>query len=129
VIANGDIKCPATARQALAKSGTDGVMIGRGARGKPWALAQVAHGLFGAPAPDVPQGENFADMVAAHYEAMIRFYGAGLGLRVARKHLGWYMDTCETPFALRKAVLTAPTVSATLSLLRPACAMQGAAAA
>jgi tRNA-dihydrouridine synthase B len=129
VIANGDIKGPATARQALAKSGADGVMIGRGARGKPWALAQVAHGLFGAPAPDVPQGENFADMVAAHYEAMIRFYGAGLGLRVARKHLGWYMDTCETPSALRKAVLTAPTVSATLSLLRPACAMQGAAAA
>ncbi len=129
VIANGDVTGPMSAREALARSGADGVMIGRGARGKPWLLAQVAHRLFGASAPRIPQGAQFADMVTAHYEAMIRFYGAGLGLRVARKHLGWYMDTCKTPPALRKAVLTAPTVSATLSMLRPACVMHGAAAA
>ncbi len=56
VIANGDIVDAATARQALAQSGADGVMIGRGAQGAPWRLAQIAHALYGAPAPVIPQG-------------------------------------------------------------------------
>ncbi len=121
VIANGDILCAQTARMALLQSGADGIMVGRGARGKPWVLAQIAHDLFGAGAPDIPAGQSFADMVQAHYEAMIRFYGADLGWRVARKHLGWYMDSCDTPGPLRKAVLTAPTVEATQNLLSEAC--------
>lgn len=108
VIANGDIVDAATARQALQQSGADGVMIGRGAQGRPWLLAEVAHRLFGAPAPRIPQGAAFADMVAAHYDAIQSFYGPKMGLRVARKHLGWYMDTCGTPDDLRRAILTAP---------------------
>lgn len=108
VIANGDIISSDTARAALAASGGDGVMIGRGAQGKPWLLAQVAHEIYGTPAPTVPQGADFSRMVADHYEAMIRFYGTKIGLRMARKHLGWYMDTCATPTDLRRAVLTAP---------------------
>lgn len=121
VIANGDIVDSATARSALALSGADGLMVGRGARGRPWLLAQIAHALYGTPAPQVPQGASFADMVGHHYEAMIGFYGRTLGLRVARKHLGWYMDTCGTPDALRHAVLTAAEVEATLKLIREAC--------
>ena len=117
VIANGDIVSTATARQALAQSGADGVMIGRGAQGRPWLLAEVAHDLYGTPRPDVPQGSAFAAMVQEHYEEMLRFYGANLGARVARKHLGWYMDSCGTPTDLRRAVLTATGPAEVLRLI------------
>ncbi len=120
VIANGDIVDVASARQALEQSGADGVMIGRGAQGRPWLLADVAHALYGTPAPDVPTGEAFAEMVLAHYAEMLRFYGAVLGLRVARKHLGWYMDTAGTSPDLRRAVLTAKTPNETMRLLTDA---------
>ncbi len=106
VIANGDITGPATARKALALSGAAGVMVGRGAQGRPWLLAQISADLYGTPEPVVPQGQDFVDMVSGHYDAMLMFYGRDLGLRVARKHLGWYMDTAGTPSALRGAVLT-----------------------
>ncbi|APX11597.1 tRNA dihydrouridine synthase DusB [Tateyamaria omphalii] len=130
VIANGDIVDPATARQALDQSGAHGVMIGRGAQGKPWLLAQVARALYGTPAPDVPRGDAFAEMVMAHYDAMLAFYGDLLGLRVARKHLGWFMDTAGTPADLRRAVLTAKTPKATMDLLpRALCPEAGMAAA
>lgn len=106
VIANGDITSAAAARTALAHSQADGVMIGRGAQGKPWLLAEVAHALYGTPAPQIPQGAAFGDMVLEHYDDIQRFYGPKLGPRVVRKHLGWYMDTCDTPADLRRAVLT-----------------------
>ncbi len=109
VIANGDIVCAATARQALDQSGADGVMIGRGAQGRPWVLAQVAAELYGLTPPDIPTGRSLSDLVCEHYEDMLTFYGPDLGLRVARKHLGWYMDEAGTPQALRREVLTAKT--------------------
>jgi nifR3 family TIM-barrel protein len=107
VIANGDITDAASARAALAQSGADGVMIGRGAQGRPWLLAEVAAALYGTPAPRVPQGPALAELVAGHHTAMLSFYGRDLGGRVARKHLGWYMDHAGTPCALRREVLTA----------------------
>ena len=106
VIANGDIVDAGTARQALALSGADGVMIGRGAQGRPWVLAQVAAALHGTPAAKVPVGHDLIDLVCTHYEAMLSFYGEELGRRVARKHLGWYMDDAGTGVGLRKAILT-----------------------
>ncbi len=106
VLANGDIVSPETARAALTASGADGVMIGRGAQGRPWLLAEVAARLDGRRTPAVPTGAAFAEMVADHYEASLSFYGCGLGAKVIRKHLGWYMDTAGTPAPLRKAVLT-----------------------
>ncbi|MEO9682440.1 MAG: tRNA dihydrouridine synthase DusB [Tateyamaria sp.] len=117
VIANGDIVDAASARQALEQSGADGVMIGRGAQGRPWMLAEVAHALYGTPAPNVPKGQDFVDMVIGHYLDMLKFYGDLLGLRVARKHLGWFMDTAGTETAARRAVLTAKTPKETLALL------------
>ncbi|MEX0364789.1 MAG: tRNA dihydrouridine synthase DusB [Ruegeria sp.] len=117
VIANGDIVDAVTARRALDLSGAHGVMIGRGAQGKPWLLAQVAHALYGTAAPDVPTGDALVDLVMDHYASMLQFYGDLLGLRVARKHLGWFMDTAGTPADLRRAVLTAKTPKATLDLL------------
>jgi len=117
VIANGDIVDALTARDALAKSNADGVMIGRGALGRPWQLAQITHQIFGAPAPDVPAGHALSDMVAAHYQAMLSFYGRNLGVRVARKHLGWYMDQTATSAVLRRTILTSPEPGTVLRLL------------
>jgi nifR3 family TIM-barrel protein len=107
VIANGDITSIDTARAALSASGAAGVMIGRGAQGRPWILAQIAARLAGRPVPAAPAGRALADLVAEHYEDTLAFYGAGLGARVARKHLGWYMDEAATPPDLRRQVLTA----------------------
>ncbi len=117
VIANGDIIDAATATTALAQSGADGVMIGRAAQGKPWLLAQIAHHLDGHPAPVIPVKSAFVDMVSMHYEAILMFYGTDLGLRVARKHLGWYMDHAGTDPALRQQIFTARTPQDVFSLL------------
>ena len=106
VIANGDITGPQAAMTALRQSGADGVMVGRGIRGQPWLLAEIAARLFGTPHPDIPLGQALADLVARHYQASMAFYGQPLGTRVVRKHLGWYMDRAATPAALRKLVLT-----------------------
>ncbi|WP_293576367.1 tRNA dihydrouridine synthase DusB [Phaeobacter sp.] len=128
VLANGDILGTETARQALQQSGADGVMIGRGAQGKPWLLAQVAHDIWGSPAPDVPQGEDLLRLVCDHYEAMLGFYGLDLGIRVARKHLGWYMDEAATATPIRRRVLTAKDPQEVLALL-PEALLGGEAAA
>lgn len=107
VLANGDITDARMARAALAASGAAGVMVGRGAQGRPWLLADIAAALGHCRAPRVPAGEALAILVAEHHAALRDFYGDGLGGRVARKHLGWYMDEARTPPALRRRVLTA----------------------
>jgi tRNA-dihydrouridine synthase B len=117
VIANGDITDSVSARAALAASGADGVMIGRGAQGRPWQLAQIAHDLFGAPRPTIPTGADLVGMVSGHYQAMLAFYGQTLGVRVARKHLGWYMEMAGTPGALRRPILTEADPTRVIALL------------
>lgn len=129
VLANGDIVDTSSARQALELSGADGVMIGRGAEGKPWLLAEVAHHLWGTPAPDIPEGEALIAMVSEHYKAMLAFYGPELGVRVARKHLGWYMDEAGTGPAMRRAVLTEKVPADVLALLPEALSARDAEAA
>ncbi|MCQ0093198.1 tRNA dihydrouridine synthase DusB [Roseovarius sp. M141] len=127
VIANGDITDSASARRALALSGADGVMIGRGAQGRPWALAEVAHRLYGVAAPDVPEGAVLVDMIGAHYEAMLGFYGTTVGVRVARKHLGWYLEASDP--GVRRRVLTAAQPAEVLHLLPDAVCSQSTLAA
>ena len=117
VIANGDIKTSADARMALGLSGADGVMVGRGAQGAPWRLAEISADLFGTTAPVIPTGAALVDLVAEHYEAMISFYGPKMGNRNARKHLGWYMDGTNTPPEMRKRLLTELDPAKVLSLL------------
>lgn len=117
VIANGDITDAQSAARALHLSGADGVMVGRGAQGKPWQLQLIAQAVFGAEAPEIPQGGALADMIAGHYEAMLSFYGAELGNRVARKHLGWYMDEAGTVAPLRREALTARDPARVLALV------------
>ena len=117
VIANGDVVGPASARQALALSGAAGVMVGRGAQGAPWRLAEIAHALYGRPAPIVPKGAALAALVADHYEAILSFYGRELGLRIARKHLGWYAAEAGADPVLRAAMMVAPDPGRTLVLI------------
>ncbi|MFC2967397.1 tRNA dihydrouridine synthase DusB [Acidimangrovimonas pyrenivorans] len=120
VIANGDIVDAASARQALEQSGADGVMVGRGAQGAPWRLAQIAADSFGAPAPAIPEGAALADLVAAHYEAILSFYGSELGLRTARKHLGWYLEQAGATASWRRPILTGDDPATVLRLVRDA---------
>ena len=117
VIANGDIISRQSARKALAMSGAAGVMIGRGAQGRPWLLAQVAADLFGTPKPEVPTGAGLVALVGAHYEAILSFYGRDLGIKTARKHLGWYSDAASGATALRHRLLTATDPDEVLRLL------------
>ena len=105
VIANGDITDAGAAKNALDKSGADGVMVGRGVQGQPWLLAQIAAELFGRAAPIIPSGAALVDLVSEHYLASLAFYGSELGNRVMRKHLGWYMDCAGTPAELRAPLL------------------------
>jgi tRNA-dihydrouridine synthase B len=119
VIANGDIVSAETAAQALAQSGADGVMVGRGAQGAPWRLAEIGHALYGQTAPQIPKGDDLAAMIIEHYELILGFYGSGLGLRVARKHLGWYLDEARIT-AGRDAILTATDPQVVIALLKDA---------
>ncbi|MEM0924107.1 MAG: tRNA dihydrouridine synthase DusB [Pseudomonadota bacterium] len=91
VIANGDVVNTTTARRALQLSGAAGVMVGRGATGRPWRLAQIAADLAGAPPIEDPSADRIADIAIAHYEATLGFYGIEPGLRCARKHLDAYL--------------------------------------
>ncbi|MBO9408147.1 tRNA dihydrouridine synthase DusB [Shimia sp. R9_1] len=120
VIANGDIVDAESAKAAMAASGADGVMVGRGAQGKPWLLAQIAAEIFGTEAPEVPTGTALVELVQGHYAAMLSFYGTDLGLRVARKHLGWYMDTVGTEAGLRRRVQTSRDIDEVMALLAEA---------
>lgn len=116
LVANGDITDADSARAALAASGAEAVMVGRGAQGAPWRLAQISHQLYGTPAPVVPEGGALVDLVAGHYEDMMSFYGTDPGLRVARKHLGWYTEA--TGAAGRDLLFRAPSPAETLRLIR-----------
>ena len=90
VVANGDIVSIEDAAAALDQSGADGVMIGRGAYGRPWLLRQVAHWLrTGERQPDPSLDEQFA-VLSEQYEAMLALYGPVIGVNCARKHVGWY---------------------------------------
>ncbi len=98
VLVNGDILTLADARLALGQSGAQGVMIGRGAYGAPWLPGRIANALAErCDAIDVPPLDEQAAVAVSHVEAMLTHYGVGLGLRNARKHVGWYLETSGAP--------------------------------
>jgi len=105
VVVNGDIRDTASARAALAASGADAVMVGRGATGAPWLPARIAAGLAGRPEPDRPRGAALADLVAAHLDAHCSFHPASVGVRAFRKHLDAYCRHLPGGGALRDRVI------------------------
>lgn len=97
VIVNGDVVDAASARTALAQSGADAIMIGRGAYGRPWIASAIDHALqTGGDAIEPNVSERLA-IVLEHFADTLRFYGDGLGLKVFRKHLGWYVEKASCP--------------------------------
>ncbi len=104
VVVNGDLTDLAAVEQALAASGADGVMIGRATYGRPWFLRQVMCFLAGRVVPDAPSLSEQRALVLEHYEAMISYYGSRGGVRIARKHLGWYATGLANAAAFRAAV-------------------------
>ena len=92
VVVNGDVTSFAAAVEALAKSGADAVMVGRGAQGRPWFPGQLAHYLATGETKADPSLDQQLVLVTALYEEMLAHHGARIGVRHARKHLGWALD-------------------------------------
>jgi nifR3 family TIM-barrel protein len=97
VIVNGDITDAASARQALLQSGADAVMIGRGAYGRPWIAAALDRALESGTALVEPDQQARFAIVLEHMQDSLDFYGEALGLKIFRKHLGWYVENAPAP--------------------------------
>lgn len=104
VIVNGDICSVADSRSALAESGADGVMIGRGAYGRPWLIGQVAAELGGEGARPDPSLDEQLETMLGQYDDMLRLYGIRTGVPLARKHIGWYTKGLPGSAELRNRV-------------------------
>lgn len=128
VVVNGDIMSWRDANTALVRSGADAVMIGRGAQGRPWFPGQLACYLAGGPLEDPPVLARQLELITALYEEMLAHHGERIGMKHARKHVGWALDSaaatagspCEALRALRERVLTAPSPRETLCRLAEA---------
>ena len=92
VVVNGDIVDAASAVEALSQSGAAAVMIGRGAQGQPWVVGQIGAALDGRLAEPAPTGAALSALVREHYDEVLSAYGTHVGVRVARKHLDWYLE-------------------------------------
>ncbi|MBI1195828.1 MAG: tRNA dihydrouridine synthase DusB [Gammaproteobacteria bacterium] len=111
VIANGDITSPEKARTVLDHTGADGIMIGRGAQGRPWLFGQIDHYLkTGELLPDPTPAERHA-IVIEHLDALYEFYGEHVGIRMARKHIAWYSKGLQGAAAFRQAMNRFETVA------------------
>jgi len=104
VVANGDIVSFDDARRCLAESGADGLMVGRGAQGRPWFIRQLDRALESGIMPEPPSPERRGRILLEHYDAMLRHYGRSLGVRNARKHLCWYAHGLRDAAAFRARV-------------------------
>jgi len=118
VIANGDIDSPEKAAAVLRHTGCDAVMIGRAAQGRPWIFREVAHYLATGEHLAPPELTEVRDILLGHLDALHAFYGEQSGVRIARKHLGWYAKDRPENHAFRHVVNRAESAEAQLRLTR-----------
>jgi tRNA-dihydrouridine synthase B len=118
VLANGDIVTPQQAKHVLEVTGADAVMIGRGAQGRPWIFREVSHYLATGELLPQPSPADVATILLGHLEHLYAFYGEQAGVRIARKHLGWYAKDRPENAAFRDVVNRAENAQDQLRLTR-----------
>ena len=104
VFANGDIDSPANAREVLGFTRADALMIGRAAQGRPWIFREIAHFLATGESLPEPDINEVRDILLGHLDDLYAFYGETAGVRIARKHLGWYAKDRAENAAFRTIV-------------------------
>ncbi len=117
VIANGDVDSPQKARTVLEQTGADGLMIGRAAQGNPWIFREIDHYLTHGKPLARPSPAEVARVMRAHLRALHRFYGEPRGVRVARKHIGWYLAGRPNGEAARRELMRVDCAAAQLELI------------
>ncbi|MHB1588351.1 tRNA dihydrouridine synthase DusB [Metallibacterium scheffleri] len=125
VIANGDIDGPHKARAVLDATGADALMIGRGAQGRPWIFGQIARYLADGVLLPEPEPAAVGEILRAHLCALHAFYGEDAGVRIARKHLGWYARDRAENTAFRHIINAATDAATQLRLTADYFARQG----
>jgi tRNA-dihydrouridine synthase B len=118
VIGNGDVNTLEDAKTLLAQSGADGVMIGRGSYGRPWFPGQVIHFLkTGEELPDPPLSQQLS-ILLEHYDTILSHYGTHAGIRIARKHIGWYSKGLAGSAEFRAEVMAATDENKVIHLIK-----------
>jgi tRNA-dihydrouridine synthase B len=118
VMANGDIDSPRKARHVLDATGADAVMVGRAAQGRPWIFREIAHYLATDETLAPPARAEVGAILAGHLENLYAFYGEQQGVRIARKHIGWYCKEHVDAAAFRAVVNRVEHADAQLALVR-----------
>ncbi|MEW9899822.1 tRNA dihydrouridine synthase DusB [Chitinivorax sp. PXF-14] len=112
VIANGDIDSPQKAREVLAATGADAIMVGRAAQGRPWIFREIAHYLAHGELLPAPEVSEIRQVLAEHLEELHQFYGEYSGVRIARKHIAWYTKGLRDSNEFRQAMYRLETTQA-----------------
>jgi tRNA-dihydrouridine synthase B len=118
VFANGDIDSPEKARAVLQHTGCDALLIGRAAQGRPWIFREIAHFLATGETLPEPSLREVRDILLGHLQHLHAFYGEISGVRIARKHLGWYAKDRPENASFRQVVNRAESAEAQLRLTR-----------
>ena len=118
VVANGDINSPEKAKKVLAITNADAIMIGRAAQGQPWLFRQIDHYLKFNEKLDQPPMAEMRTIILNHLHELYSLYGKQQGVRIARKHIGWYLDNLFGSIQLKKKVLTIADADDQFSMVR-----------
>ncbi len=121
VIANGDITSPASAKAVLEYTGADGIMIGRGAHGKPWIFREISHFLRTGNTLNTISLQEFQTILLNHLESIHAFYGSYLGVRIARKHVSWYLNAHPGSSSFRRDFVQLDSTEAQCASVRLFC--------
>ena len=117
VLANGDIDSPQKAQQVLEHTGADGVMIGRAAQGRPWIFRDITTYIATGKLLQPPDSAEVRGIMRAHLRSLYTFHGEDVGVRIARKHIGWYAAGCPQQDVFRRVVMRAETPATQLAAI------------